>query len=200
MNSRVYSGTGGRNKSSFMSNKTELVGVQTPTSPTIAKVLKSLHILLCKRYRVKKHSPSELLPSASQDEGWTSSTVQSATVDATQCDVLDKHEELLALLHEALTNHPWPDKCDPAVAQEPLKKHLPSGLARRGQGLWPNIMVPLVRRRRQSGCEPPSYIFFFCICLHVYPSSRRVYCYYLWRCPVCTDTTLATPSFILENR
>ena len=98
MSPAVYSGSGGCDKSNFMISRRPLQKLETETSPAMAKLLIRLHELLGERY--------------------TKCATEGATVDTTQSnEVLNKHEGVLTLLHNAICDGWWP-KCDPAEPQE----------------------------------------------------------------------------------
>jgi len=100
MSPPVYSGSGGVNKSNIMTTHLPLQKLETETNPAMAKLLIRLHELLGERYM---------------------KCTEGSTVDATQSDeVLNKHEGVLTLLHNAIYDayDDWWPECDPAEPQE----------------------------------------------------------------------------------
>lgn len=97
MSPPVHSGSGGTGKISFLTSPVPMEELETETSPAMAKFLIRRHELLGKRHMKR---------------------AKGAAVGATQSDeVLNKHEGVLTLLRDAVSDDWWPE-CDPAEPQE----------------------------------------------------------------------------------
>jgi Fungal protein kinase len=120
MSPRAYGDTGGLDKMNFMANRLALQYVNTRTSPTVAKVLKTMHFLLGTRHTGQLPASDLLLPKTSPTPDRTQSETQHASEGVTSSanqKVTDKYKSLLKLLHNALAENMWHDDDGP-VPQE----------------------------------------------------------------------------------
>ncbi len=129
MNPRVFLGSGGVNKSAFMTSWISL-NLNMPENRPMQAMLRDLHALLGERY-LRSIPVSNLQSSTSTAPGRTQSetehTIEGATMDATQSDDVlikhIKHKDVLVVLDKYLTSAlystlPWRASCLPVWLEE----------------------------------------------------------------------------------
>jgi hypothetical protein len=125
MSPAVFEDSGGSSKVDFFSNRNKLDALETPTSPPVATLLKSLHEHFHKRYQ-REPPTSDVLPATlSERKGRTWSETQ-------RSHDVDKHAHALNLMKQTMELETWLEERDPAKPQKLLASTAETSILKSG--------------------------------------------------------------------